>query len=208
MRITAIKEQKRKNRVNIYLNDKFAFGLSKEALVDFSLSEGEELTEAEIDKILEQDQRIKALQKCFRWLGIRARSEKEIRDKLKKKGFAPSIIEQTTKRVKELGYLDDKEFSRLFIETKKLGRAKGKFALQRGLKQKGINSELIEESLQQFYPEDEEAELALRLAEKKVKTYQDLPHEKKYQKLARFLTNRGFNWEITKKALDKILKKV
>ncbi|MGC9048857.1 MAG: regulatory protein RecX [Patescibacteria group bacterium] len=206
MRVTAIKEQKRRNRVNIYLDNKFAFGLSKEALVDFALFEGKELTEAETDRILEQDQKVRALQKCFRWLGIRARSEKELEKKLREKGFAPKIIQQTIQRIKELGYLNDEKFACLFIEMRKAGRPKGKFAIQRDLKQKGIDEEIIKKTLRKFYPENEEIEKALNLAKKKVKTYGQIPQQKIYQKLANFLAGRGFGWPIIKKVLDKILK--
>jgi regulatory protein len=207
MLITAIKEQKNKNRVNIYLDNRFAFGLAKEVLVDFSLSEGQELTEEEIDKILEKDQKVKALQKCFRWLSIRARSEKELENKLKEKGFASKIIKQTIERIKELGYLNDKEFARLFVEMRKTGRPKGKFFIRRDLKQKGISEDIIKETLTKFYSEKEEKELALSLAKKKIKSYGHIPNEKIYQKLANFLASRGFGWPVIKEVLDKIFKK-
>lgn len=206
MKITAIKEQKRKNRVNIYLDGKFAFGLSKESLVDFRLFEGQELTQSEVDKILEEDQKVKALQKCFYWLGIRARSEKELEDKLREKGFAPKIVKQTIARLKELGYINDEEFTRLFIETRKIGRPKGRFVIQRDLKQKGISEDIIKKSLEKFYSEKEEFEAALGLAKKKFQTYGRIPREKRYQKLANFLANRGFGWSIIKGVLAEIFK--
>lgn len=205
MRITNIKEQKRKNRVNIYLDNKFAFGLSKKTLVDFGLSEGKELTESEIDKILEADQKVRALEKCFCWLGIRARSEKELENKLKEKGFVPKIIKKTIERVKEFGYLNDEEFTRLFIETKKIA-AKGPIAISQDLKQKGVDKETIKKSLKKLYPPIEEREVALSLAKKKLNFYQNLSRQKVYQKLSRFLLQRGFSWPIVKEVLKKILK--
>lgn len=121
MRITDIQEQKqrRKNRVNVYLDERFGFGADKTILVDFDLYIGKELDQPEIDKIVVQDQANKALQKCFLLLGLRPRSEKELRDKLKIKQFDPKIIDQTIKKVEELGYLNDAEFARIFIEMKK-----------------------------------------------------------------------------------------
>jgi regulatory protein len=206
MRITAIKEQKRGKRVNIYLDERFAFGLSKEALVDFGLCMDKELTQLEIDKILEQDQKIMALQKSFRWLGIRPRSENEIKEKLRGKGFAPSIIEQTIERIRELGYLDDQEFSRLFVEYRKIGQAKGKLAIWRDLMRKGVDKEIIKKSLEEFYSGDEELEAAVKLAKKKISTYHNLPPDKTYQKLSRFLLGRGFNWAVIKNVLSEMKK--
>lgn len=194
MKITAIKQQKRTSRVNVFLDDKFAFGLSKKTLVDFGLFVGKEITEKEIDEILEKDQRVKALEKSFRWLGMRPRSQKELVKKLKEKGFAEKIIQKTLKKLKEFGYLDDEKFARAWSEMRKLS-GKGKFVIQRELKEKGIDEETIKKILEE-YKEEDEFERVLELAKKKIKTYKNLKPFEQKQKLARFLASRGFSWTI------------
>jgi len=201
MRITEIKKQKRGQRVNIYLDGRFGFGITNSALVDFDLFVNKELSAAEIEEIIKKDQASKALQKCFRWLGIRPRSEKELRDKLKEKQFDPKIINQAIGQIKELGYLNDQEFTRMFIEMKK---SKGRMVIQRELRRKGIDEEIIKNSLAKYYSSDEELESALNLAEKKMCTYKKLPALKTKQKLARYLAGRGFNWEIIQEVLHRL----
>lgn len=194
MKITAIKQQKRISRVNVFLDEQFAFGLSKKTLIDFDLFVGKEITEKEIDEILEKDQRVKALEKSFRFLGIRPRSQKELVKKLKEKGFAEKIIQKTLKKLKEFGYLDDEKFARAWSEMRKLS-GKGKFVIQRELKEKGIDEEIIKKILEE-YKEEDEFERVLELAEKKIKTYKNLKQFEQKQKLARFLASRGFSWTI------------
>lgn len=194
MKITKISQQKRTSRVNVFLDDKFAFGLSKKTLVDFDLFVGKEITEKEIDEILEKDQRVKALEKSFRLLGIRPRSQKELEKKLEEKGFDQKIIQKTLKRIIELGYLDDEKFARAWLEARKLS-GKGKFIVQRELRKKGVDEELIKKILEE-YKEEDEFERVLELAEKKIKTYKNLKPFEQKQKLARFLASRGFSWTI------------
>jgi regulatory protein len=201
MLITEIKKQKRGNRVNIYLDGRFGFGVAANALVDFDLYLNKNLIQSEIDEIVKKDQAGKALQKCFLWLGLRPRSEKELRDKLKDKEFDQKIIDQTMEQVAELGYLNDKEFARMFIEMKK---SKGKIFIQQELRRKGVDQRIIKESLESHYPASEEVESALRLAEKKIKFYKNLPEYKIKQKLAQYLAGRGFNWGIVSQVFEKL----
>jgi len=202
MKITDIQEQKRKNRVNVYLDERFGFGAAKEILVDFDLYLGKELAPEEVEKIIKQDQANKALQKCFRLLGLRPRSEKELRDRLKEKQFDPKIIDQTIKKVAELGYLNDAEFTRAFIEMKK---SKGRIAIRLELRRKGVDEEIIKDSLAKYYSGEEEIESALNLAQKKLRTYKKLPLLKIKQKLSQYLASRGFGWDIIKNVLRQIL---
>lgn len=201
-KITAITQQKRSSRVNVFIDEKFAFGISKKTLVDFDLSNGKILSQKEITEILKRDQQNKALEKSFRLLGVRPRSQKELEKKLKEKGFVPEIIKKVIARIKELGYLDDKKFAKAWLESRKLSR-KGKYVVQRELKQKGVTEEIVKKTISSYTPKDE-LEIAIELAGKKMKTYENLDKFKKRQKLAAFLANRGFSWGVIQEVLNKI----
>lgn len=200
MKITKISQQKQTSRVNVYLDEEFAFGISKIALVDFDLFVGKDLNQKEINEILEKDQRIKALEKSFRWLGMRPRSRKEIEKKLKEKGFAKKIIKKTLKKLEEYGYLNDKKFAQSWLEARKL-TGKGKFVVRRELREKGIRENLAKKILARYSPK-EEIEIAKNLIERRRARYKDLNPLERKQKIARYLASRGFSWE----AISQILK--
>jgi len=202
MKITKITQQKRVSRINVFIDDKFAFGISKKTMVDFGLSKDKVLSEKEIGKILEKDQLTKALEKSFRLLGIRPRSQKELEKKLKEKEFAPEIIKKVIARIKELGYLDDKKFAQAWLEARKLSH-KGKYIVRRELKQKGVTEDIIKKTISHYTPKDE-YKIALELAKKKTKSYKNLDKFKKRQKMATFLANRGFSWQVIKDVIAKI----
>ncbi len=204
MKITKITQQKRSSRVNIFIDGKFAFGISKKILADFNLYKGKILGKKEINKIIEKDQQIKALEKSFRWLGIRPRSKKELEEKLKEKEFDQRIIKKTLKRLKELNYLDDKKFAESWLEAKKLS-GRGKYSIMKELKRKGIAEEIIKKTLEKYSKKDE-IEIARQLIRKKMKLLKKESQSSngvflQKQKIARFLANRGFSWEVIKDLL-------
>lgn len=201
-KITKISQQKRSSRINIFLNDQFAFGLSKKTLVDFNLYNGKFLDEKEIAKILEKDQFTKALEKSFRLLGIRPRSQKELEKKLKEKDFAPEIIKKVIIKIKELGYLDDKKFAKAWLESRKFFH-KGKYVVQRELKEKGVAEEIVKKTISAYTSKDELTS-AKEIAQRKINSYKNLDKYSKKQKLAQFLARRGFSWETIIKILGKI----
>ncbi|MDP1759943.1 MAG: hypothetical protein Q8L01_00510, partial [Candidatus Woesebacteria bacterium] len=83
--ITDFKPQKNPNRVNIYLDNKFGFGLDLENFVKLRLKINQELTQEEIKFITDESKKSKALEKVLSFASIRPRSKKEITDYFKRK---------------------------------------------------------------------------------------------------------------------------
>ena len=131
----------------------------------------------------------------------RQRSEKEIIDKLKRKGFSEDIIENTLIYLKEYNLINDLEFSKSFVNDKinlnKFGPERIKYELYR----KGISQEIIEKVL----AEDEEYDRALELAKKKLPSYKNDDKNAKYRKLGGFLQRKGYSYECISKILRELL---
>jgi len=199
--ITAIKPQKkRKNRFNIYLDGKFIFALSAEILAKSNLSVGRELSDQEINDLILKNEIGKSLDCVCHFLSYRPRSEKEIRDYLRKKEVEEKIVEKVVSRVKKLGYLDDLEFVRWWVEQRSTFRPRGKRALRAELRQKGIAPEIIDKILNSVV---DEVSLAQKAIQKKINEYLELPPRKSRQKIAAYLRRRGFSWETIEKVFDK-----
>lgn len=149
--------------------------------------------------------------KALRFLSFRPRSEKEIRDKLKEirnKKTATTenteqIIEQVIIKLKEHKFVNDEEFTKWWIESRLNYKPRSVNLIKRELLQKGINKELIDAQISNFhFPISNELDLAKRLVEKKIKRYKNLPRQEVYQKLGRFLAQKGFGWDVIKKSID------
>ncbi len=108
MRITKIERQKKRpSRKSIFIDGSFAFGVSDDILLKFALHEGALLNEGMIEKIIASDHEETAKQKALRFLAIRPRSKKEIRDYLSRKEFSAEIAERIIGRLETLNMLDD-----------------------------------------------------------------------------------------------------
>ena len=83
--VTSIEPQKKKERFNIFVDGKFAFGLDAETVVKSGLKIGQEISEKEIEKLVFENEIKKLMEKALRFLAFRPRSEKEVHSQLNKK---------------------------------------------------------------------------------------------------------------------------
>jgi len=91
MVITKLVPQKRGSRFNIFIDGKFAFGISVFIATKYKLSENKQVSDQDILNIYKEEQVEYLKQKALDYLGARPRSEKEVKDKLKSKLTASKI---------------------------------------------------------------------------------------------------------------------
>ncbi len=188
-KITAIKAQKRNsNRVNIYLDGEFAFGLNR--TVAAWLSVGQNLDEHKIDELQDAEIRERAYRQALLFLSYRARSEKEIRQNLHKHEIPEAVIEGTIEQLRREGFANDEQFARAWVENRSLYRPRGTRALRMELRQKGLDDSIIDAALTQI---DDEA-LAYAAGKKKTRKLKGLEWPEFRKKLGAFLARRGFSY--------------
>lgn len=100
-----------------------------------------------------EQQRDDLLAYAFRALGQRALTEHELRGKLERRSDNPDLITEVLRRVQELGYQQDVQVARM--ETSR--RGVGQFRVRQTLKRRGLDNELIEETMQAIDPDEEYA---------------------------------------------------
>ena len=199
--ITSINEQKRNpQRVNICLDGVFAFGLSRMAAA--WLKPGQKLSAADIDRLVNEDELEVAYQKALNYLSYRARSENEVRQSLIGKGFAPSICDDTIVRLKEDGYVDDKDFAVLWIENRSTFRPRSYKLLSMELHQKGLPDDIINKALEDFHTPEQT--LAYQAAKSKAERYRALDWLSFRKKMEGFLSRRGFTYATSNLVVKKI----
>ncbi|MBN1995651.1 MAG: RecX family transcriptional regulator [Anaerolineae bacterium] len=196
--ITALQVQQRnQERVNVFVDGQFALGVTM--LVAATLRKGQYLSDTDIEKLKQEDQRSKAYDKAIRFLGYRARSQTEVADYLRDKGYAPEVIEETVSRLVERQYLDDEAFARFWLENREQFRPRGRQALRYELKQKGISDEIIQTVLADV----DEDELAWLAVAGKLQRWQNLPEPDLQKKVISFLSRRGFSYQTARQVFDR-----
>lgn len=83
------------------------------------------------------------------FLAVRPRSVAETRRRLRYLGYVDALVEQVVERLIEMGYLDDAEFARAWVESRDRARPRGENALRRELALKGIERETVATVLEQ-----------------------------------------------------------
>jgi regulatory protein len=137
--------------------------------------------------------------KALKYLSYKNRSTKEIYDYLKKKDFSEEEIGSAIAKLIEYKFLDDTNFSEIFIRDRQLkGRSKRMISYE--LKQKGVNKETAEKSLNKA---QEDLKTAKEYIEKRMHQFDRLYPDKRKQRIIGRLQSRGYNWDIIKEVLKK-----
>jgi regulatory protein len=204
--ITDIQVQKKyPSRRSIFLDGRFFCGVSEDVAVKFHLERGMEIDEDELKELLYEEELSKAKSYVYRILARRMYTIKEIRDKLVEREYVEKIIEDVIATLERYGYLNDRTYAEEWIESRMRSKPKGKIALKRELERKGIDRSIIEDALSQAFDQSKEAEMALDLARRKVRSYNaDDPVAAK-RKLQSFLIRRGFDFETVKDVIEQVI---
>ncbi len=141
--------------------------------------------------------------KTLRFLSFRPRSEKEVADYLSQKNVDEKIGKRIIARLKELKFLDDREFARMWIEERTKIKPRSLRLIKLELKQKGISQDIIDEISQNSELRlQSDKEMAKKVIFKKIEKYKGLSKFALLQKLGPFLARRGFDYDTIKKAID------
>lgn len=204
MKITSIETQRDKTRVNIYIDDKFAFGISEEIRFKHGLTVDQDIEDNFIQDILLYEEQFKATNYALNLLSYRQRSEKEIFTALKRKGYEEQFINKAIEYCKENKYIDDLTFAKSFINDKinlnKLGPNRIKYELLN----KGISKDIIDKTLR--INSHNEYEAALIVATKKFNSYKGQDQNAIYRKLGGYLQRKGYSFDVISKILGELLK--
>lgn len=199
-KITALKQQRRNpNRVNIFLDGEFAFGLSR--IVAGWLEVGQELDDEKIKTLKAEDERELAYQRAVKLISHRMRTENEIRRNLDKHQVSPEVIDGVIRRLRRSGLIDEKYFSESWVENRNEFRPRSHRMLTYELRQKGIADEIIVEILDSTLPDEA---LALKAAQKNAHKYNGLEWNDFRKKLSGFLARRGFSYNIISPIVDQV----
>ncbi|HEY67253.1 MAG: RecX family transcriptional regulator [Chloroflexi bacterium] len=199
--ITALRFQKRnRNRVNVYLDGQFAFGLA--AIEAARLRVGQTLSDDDIARLRKQDEIEQAYERALNFLSYRPRSEAEVRRNLRQKSVADEVIEVVVERLTRAGLLNDREFARYWVENRLQFNPRGARALRHELWEKGVPASIIADTLADF---DEEA-AARKVAEARTRRLAHLePHDFR-RRLGAHLARRGFSYAVIEPLVEEMLK--
>jgi regulatory protein len=196
--VTAIKVQKRRrNRVNVYLDGDFAFGLQD--ILGARLRVGQSLEDPEIAALREEDDAERAYSRALHYLSYRPRSEREVSNYLAGKEYAEPAIEAALARLRRVHLVDDQDFARRWVDNRERLNPKGPWVLRGELRRKGIADAIIDEVLEDL---DEEAS-ALKASQKGARRLSGRDETTFRRRLTAYLQRRGFDYDTCRQIVDR-----
>lgn len=136
-------------------------------------------------------------------LKFRPRSEYELHQRLKRRGFLESVIKETLLLLKEKGLVDDGEFARLWVESR-LKRPLGINRIKQELRIKGIEKELIQQVIESVSSKYNEEEVIKELIQRRWEKIKHIPPQKAKRRLFLYLLRRGFSSERILEVINQI----
>ena len=165
MKITKLEKKKRLYLMELDNGDKSY--ITEDTIVRFMLSKDKVISEEELKDIQDFAQFSYGKNLVLYHLSFKARTEKEVREYLKKYDIDENIVSQVIINLKEDKWINDSQYAYAIINANQLSGDKGPYVLTQKLAQKGISKSTIEENLKEF----DFSEVAQRVAEKLLKKY-------------------------------------
>jgi regulatory protein len=189
--ITALELQKQsRDRINVYLDGEYAFSLA--VFAAGNLKVGVLLSDEQITHLRTADEVERARSRVLDYLSYRPRSEWEIREYLQKRAFSLTAIDTVVSALYEVNLINDSAFAQYWLENRAQFRPKGKRILSQELRQKGVSSQLIDETLEAY----DEEEAARRTYEEQARRLKNLPPDVFRRRLMERMMRRGFSYDL------------
>ena len=183
------------------LDHQQTFYITEDTIVRFMLSRDKVISKEELTEIQDFAQFSYGKNLALYHLSFKARTEKEVREYLKKYDIEDTIANQVIANLKDENWINDRQYTYAIINANQLSGDKGPYLLSQKLAQKGVPKSTIENVLKDF----DFTEVAQRVAEKLLKKYTGkLPARALQEKIIQNWTNKGFSYSDAKSAFDNL----
>jgi len=175
------------------------------AILDHGLRKNDELDDDKINLLLSHSEQLHTKDSAFRFLSTRLHSSKELKDKLAKKGYTKSIINDVIEQLQQKQLLNDHEFAKAFVIEKFEKKKSGAVKIKSELMKKGIDRQVIEIVISGLDQTQSESN-AYELISKKLKQIQRKETDKRKikQKLYSYLSSKGYKYDIIINSINKL----
>lgn len=206
MKITAIEPQKHHaERMNLYVDGAFRLALAQEIVLRAGLRTGDPIGEERLAELEGEDLRWKARDAALNLLSFRSRTAAELRDRLRRKEYAPEVVDACVADLVERGLVDDSSFAESFVRDRVRLRPRGSRRLVQELRAKGVDSDTAHAAIGEVMEREEttELELAREAAARWPRRAGEDPQRAR-RRLFGFLSRRGFGGEVVRQVMDEV----
>jgi len=191
----------------VFVDGVHAFDVDEETLLSLGIRPGCTVDSGTIEAASRRAELSRAKGRALRLIGVRDRSEQEMRERLGQANFSGDIIEEVLSWLTSMGYLDDRRFAERWVDARVRHNPLGRRMLQYELQQKGVARSVVESVLERVDGELE-TRLAREAAVRRDRRLGELPLDVRRRRIYSHLVRRGFRSDAIRKALDHVLSDV
>jgi len=185
--------------------DKKPFVIIPSKLVEnLGLRIGLEIESQTIEKLIAADEAMRAKNFALNILRENIYSKTQMTQQLEREGFKEQTVETIIIELINSGHIRDRLYAEKWIQRRQKSNPRGRTVLKQELIEKGVDPETAEQVLAEVKAEDE-ARLALQIAQKRSKQYKRLPIHVAKRRLHGFLARRGFESETIMQVIENVL---
>ncbi len=199
MIITGVERQRGRRRVNVFVDGRYALSLGRSFAQEKGLHASMAIDEAGLQELRVEDERRAAYDAAIRLLSYRPRSEREMRQRLRRLNISPEVIDETVARLLASHYLDDAAFAEFWRESRENVSPRSGRLIRSELLFKGVNADTATTAVDGL----DEEESAYRAASKRLKSLAGADYDGFRRRLGGFLTRRGFGYETVRRTLER-----
>ena len=122
---------------------------------------------------------------------------------MKQGGYAEDAVEAAIRYVKSFGYINDVEYARSFIDSRK--ERKSKKELYAALVQKGVSSEIVEQVFEEADYGEEDSRQAIEALMRKRNYNPETADAKEKHKMMGYLMRKGFSYHTFQQVVELLL---
>lgn len=201
-RIVSIKLNNFTKMVKIVFDDSTEFKVSVDLIVKYKLSNGQIINDELFNQISKEQRIIEVKQYSYNYATYKLRTKYQIINKLKEKKYTDFEIDTAFTFLYEFNLINDRKFAIAYVKDALMMKSISELKLRINLQNFGIDRNTIDEVLKEYYPKEDEFEIAKKSAEKKMRLIQHKPLEKQKNSLYIFLVNSGYSFDIAKRVLN------
>lgn len=190
-----------KTKYKVYIDEKFAFVLYKGELSRYRIAVGKELKSEIYIKIRNEIVVKRAKLRALHLLNAMGRTEAQLHQKLVQDNYTEDIIDEAIDYVKSFGYIDDENYARNFIDSRKDKKSKKEIFAQ--LLQKGISKEVLERAFEECYESNSARDAIMAIMQKR-QYNPETADRKETQKIMGYLMRKGFGYEDIRQVIQVI----
>jgi regulatory protein len=180
--------------------------VSAALIAEFQLSLGKVVTPSEAEALSRSVARLRVFDKAVALLALRARSARDLRTALRRRGAVATDANAVVDQLQELGLVNDAAFARAVAQGRASATGMSRRRVSQVLARKGIDARLADEATREVFEGVDETEAARAIAERRLRSLDRLDDAVRRRRLHAFLARRGFSSDVVRRVLEQVLR--